>query len=171
MMSYPSKTCQSDGLDPGEHGGTSYLTLGRREGPGPARVWGARWACPVRAACLWSDVCGVMWCLWRTAGKGPLNRGGRSSSHRFTGGTRRDSEGLGGVGHSGPGHWLPVTRTRSWLTRTRDSEWLGSSSSSRNLTSSVSFGIWSTVHAQAPCLKFHNHPTTQLGRLIVLLHF
>jgi hypothetical protein len=31
-MSYPSKTCQSDGLDPGEHGGMSYLTLGPREG-------------------------------------------------------------------------------------------------------------------------------------------
>ena len=37
MMSYPSKTCQSDGLDPGEHGGMSYLTLGPREGPGPGR--------------------------------------------------------------------------------------------------------------------------------------
>ena len=37
MMSYPSKTCHSDGLDPGEHGGMSYLTLGPREGPGPGR--------------------------------------------------------------------------------------------------------------------------------------
>ena len=37
MMSYPSKTCQSDGLDPGEHGGMSYLTMGPRKGPGPGR--------------------------------------------------------------------------------------------------------------------------------------
>ena len=37
MMSYASETCQSDGLDPGEHGGMSYLTLGPREGPGPGR--------------------------------------------------------------------------------------------------------------------------------------
>ncbi len=33
MMSYPSKTCQSDGLDTGEHGGMSYLP-----GKGPGRA-------------------------------------------------------------------------------------------------------------------------------------
>ncbi len=37
MMSYPSKTCQSDGWDPGEHGGMSYLTQGPWKGPGPGR--------------------------------------------------------------------------------------------------------------------------------------
>ncbi len=37
MMSYSSKTCQSDGLDSGKHGGMSYLTMGPRKGPGPGR--------------------------------------------------------------------------------------------------------------------------------------
>ena len=37
MMSYPSKTGQSDGLDPGEHGGVSYLTMDSQKGPGPGR--------------------------------------------------------------------------------------------------------------------------------------
>ena len=40
MMSYPSKTCQSDSLDPGEQGvchTDSYVTLGPREGPGLGR--------------------------------------------------------------------------------------------------------------------------------------
>ncbi len=37
MMSYPSKTGQSVGLHPGEHGGMSYLTMDPRKGPGPGR--------------------------------------------------------------------------------------------------------------------------------------
>ncbi len=39
MMSYPSKTgkSDSDGLDPGEHGGMAYLTMGPRKGPGSGR--------------------------------------------------------------------------------------------------------------------------------------
>ncbi len=37
MMSYPSKTFQSGGLGPGEHGGMSYLTLGPQERTGPSQ--------------------------------------------------------------------------------------------------------------------------------------
>jgi hypothetical protein len=39
MMSNPSKTCKSNGLDPGEHGGMSYLTLEPRKGPIPITAY------------------------------------------------------------------------------------------------------------------------------------